>query len=58
MRDAAVSYWSDPLSPDGGKPNKGGTGHVLKTAAGSTPALRNVYTHLSSSGETDLTEDV
>jgi type IV pilus assembly protein PilY1 len=58
VRDNAVSYWSDPLNPDGGKPNKGGTGHVLKTAAGSTPALRNVYTHLSSSGETDLTADV
>lgn len=55
IRDNAVSFWSDPTSPDAGKANKGGTGHVLKTAAGSTPATRNVYTHLSSSVSTDLT---
>lgn len=56
VRDAAVSAWSDPAKPDGSKPNAGGTGHVLKTASGSTPATRNLYTHLSSSTEKVLTD--
>ena len=56
VRDAAVSYWSDPAKPDGSKPNAGGTGHVLKTASGSTPAARKLYTHLSSSTEKVLTD--
>lgn len=56
VRDEAVSYWSDPAAPDGSKPNQGGTGHVLKTASGSTPASRKLYTHLSGSSEPLLTD--
>ena len=54
VREEAVSFWSDPASPDGAKPNAGGTGYVLKTAAGSTPGARRLYTHLAGSGETNL----
>ncbi len=52
VRDAAVSLWSDPASPDGGKPTAGGTGHVLKTTVGLTPDNRKVFTHVAGSSTT------
>lgn len=59
VRDDAVSLWSSttpPDGPDGGKPDMGGTGYVLKTASGSTPDSRQLYTHLSTSSQNDLTD--
>jgi len=58
IRDTAVSFWSDPAAPDGGKPNQGGTGYVLKNTPLLTPATRTLYTHLSSSTQSDLTNAV
>ena len=55
IRDNAVSYWGDIASPDGGKPNAGGTCYVTKTAPGSTPVARKVYTHISGNIDTALT---
>jgi len=68
VNDAAVSYWT-PLSGvipapvggnypllDGGKPGIGGTGHQLVITG--TPAARNMYTHLSTSGSASLTAAV
>ena len=61
VRDDAVSFWIQPnkdgtFDADGGKPDKGGTGYVLKTASGSTPDSRQLYTYLSSNSEHDLTD--
>jgi len=58
IRDTAVSFWSDPAAPDGGKSNQGGTGYVLKNTLLLTPATRKLYTHLSSSTQSDLTNAV
>lgn len=58
IRDSAVSFWSSIALPDGGKPNQGGTGYVLKTTPLLTPATRSLYTHLSGSTSSDLTNSV
>jgi Tfp pilus tip-associated adhesin PilY1 len=46
IREAAVGIWGDLGDPDGGKPNKGGSGYILSSTAGLTPDTRKVYTYL------------